>query len=332
MKAYSATLIILALVAASTGACNQSVGPEACAPSFQLVFSARGPHTLQGLYTLDATGTGIKRLTPDSMTVSPRYSCSPDGQWILFAAFANQSSDIWKINRTTRLVTRVVADPAVDDSPEWLHDGSGFVFRSNRSGRYSIWMCDANGLNQRQIIPDTQYTSWPRSSPRLPMIAFSYAWRTIVVLDYQRNLQIPVTPDSLDPHSNFFAWSPSGDKLAFEVSRDLYVWDLISSLRRYWTDNNHIFNPIWSPDGQQIAFNAFDTLKVLNLSSRAVRPLMSGMAYAGRSSWSPDGSTIAVEALNPPWILLVAADGGSVKAVPVGENVAVHPQWINAVW
>jgi Tol biopolymer transport system component len=332
MKIRLDIAITLALLATGMDACDRSVDSQAQRISYQLVFSAYGPHIWQGIYALDEGGTSIKRLTPDSLSVSYRYSCSPDGESILFSAYWNQNADIWKITRANRVVTRVVSDPSADDSPQWLYDGSGFVFRSNRTGRYSLWMCDANGANPRQVVPDTAYTSWPISSPRRPLIAFSYSFQSLVVLDYERGLHIPVTPDSLKTNSNFFAWSTSGDKLAFEIQHDLYTWDVTRVLQRCWTDSNYIFNPAWSPSGQQIAFNALDTLKVLDLPSRMAYSLTSGMAYAGRSSWSPDGRIIALEAQNPPRIVLVAADGSSSREIPMGENAAVAPQWINAIW
>ena len=84
---------------------------------------------------------------------------------------------------------------------------------------------------------------------------------------------------------------------------------------------------------QHIFFQTVELgLEVLDLSSQTIHSLMSGMAYAGRSSWSPDGRIIAIEARNPPRIMLVAADGSSNREISVGENAAVAPQWINAIW
>jgi len=228
-------------------------------------------------------------------------------------------------------VTRVVADAAMDDSPEWLYDGSGFVFRSNRSGRFSVWMCDANGANQRQVVPDSAYTSGPIPSPRRPLVAYTYSFQTLFVLDYEHNLQIRVTPDSVKMYSGFPAWSAGGDKLAFEAYHDLYIWEVTGSLRKYWTDNNYIYNPKWSPDAKQIAFYALDTLRIFDLSSQLVHPLIPGMGPSGRSNWSPDGRSIAVEKYSTG-IAIVAVDGGSTTEISLGGIAGANPQWINATW
>jgi Tol biopolymer transport system component len=331
MKTHMNRTIIIGLLAVAIGSCDHGVGPDSSMTSFQLLFSGYGPHILQGIYAVESDGVTIKRLTPDSMLLAPLFSCSPDGQSILFAVYANQSSDIWKITRSNRAVTRVVADAAMDDSPQWLYDGSGFVFRSNRSGRFSVWMCDANGANQRQVVPDTAYTSWPIPSPRRPMVAYSYSFQTLFVLDYEHNLQIRVAPDSLRLISTDPAWAASGDMLAFEAYHDLYIWELTGSLRKCWTDNNYIYNPTWSPDAKQIAFYALDTLRIFDLSSQLVHPLISGMGPSGRSKWSPDGRSIAVETY-PTGIALVAVDGGSTTEIRLGGIAATNPQWINATW
>ena len=138
MRPKSYTKSILAILAIAIAACDLSVGPHDSLVPQQLLFVVYGPHIRQGIYSLESDGQSIKRLTPDSLSVSTHYSCSPDGETILFSAYYNQNSDIWRISRSSKSVTRVISDPSVDESPQWLHEGSGFVFRSNRSGRYSI--------------------------------------------------------------------------------------------------------------------------------------------------------------------------------------------------
>ncbi len=268
------------------------------------------------------------------MSVSPRFSCSPDGQSIPFAAYSNGTTDIWKITRDNTTPVRVVASSGMDDSPRWLYDGSGFVFRSNRTVRFTLWMCDPNGNDQKQIVPDTGngYTSWPIPSPRLPLIAFSRSFGTMFVFDYAHGTLVQLTPDLVEPNSNFPAWSPLGDKLAFEVQHGLYVWGASKGLRSYWTDDDFIFNPSWSPDGQEIAFNAWDRLEALNLATHEVRSVASGMAYGGRCCWSPDGRMIAMETQDPPRIVVMPRNGGIGYELLMGEDAAVAPKWIKAIW
>ena len=62
-------------------------------------------------------------------------------------------------------------------------------------------------------------------------------------------------------------------------------------------DLDQVFNPTWSPDGAQIAFSAirggFSDLYVVDLKTRAVRPLTSDPYADLHPSWSPDGRSIA---------------------------------------
>ena len=332
MRTQYAIWLLTAALSFAFLSCEHSTESVETTTAPQLLFSVYGPHIQQGIYASEKGGVAVIRLTPDSMFSPARYSCSPDGEAILFAVYSNGNSDIWKITRRDRTLTRVTSGPAFDEGPQWLYDGSGFVFRSNRSGRYSVWMSDANGGNLRQIAPDTGNTFWPSTSPKYPLIAYSMNGDTPYIYDYDRNILIPLAPDSLKTNASSLAWALSGDKVAFESGHTLYTWSLTGGLQKGWIDEEYIWNPVWSPDGTEIAFNSYDRLEVVNLLSGKSRVVGYGMAYGGRSSWSPDGNRIAFESLNRPCIVMVPPDGRWNLGVPVGENAAVAPQWINAIW
>ncbi len=111
------------------------------------------------------------------------------------ALVSNDSGDdeIWVINRDGSNALRLTETneaynaqhigkdnflPEVNGHPSWSPDGTQIVFWSNRSGNRQIWLMDADGSNQRLLLPPTAYADWdpvwikytdpPPSLERLP--------------------------------------------------------------------------------------------------------------------------------------------------------------------
>jgi Tol biopolymer transport system component len=62
------------------------------------------------------------------------------------------NSDIWVANRDGSDLTRLTSYGGSDDQPAWSTDGSKIAFRSVRSGQAKIWIMNADGSNQRNLM------------------------------------------------------------------------------------------------------------------------------------------------------------------------------------
>jgi TolB protein len=67
----------------------------------------------------------------------PAYS--PDGQWILFRSDRDGDGEIYVVNVSSGVETRLTVDGADDGKPAWNNDGSAILWVSNRSGDYEIY-------------------------------------------------------------------------------------------------------------------------------------------------------------------------------------------------
>lgn len=153
------------------------------------------------------------------------------------------------------------------------------------------------------------------------------------------------------------AWSPDGAWLAFVSDRDgkrqLYRIAVAGGEAEKLTSGDEgVANFAWSPKGDQIAFTMIDPvseamkerekrwgeiriededrrythLYVLDLASKAVKPLTTGAFVVGSFDWSPDGTKLAFDHR----ITSDPADGGSadisVVTVATGAREAVVSQ------
>jgi Tol biopolymer transport system component len=83
-----------------------------------------------------------------------------DGQQIAFVRREGDNQDIYIITPQGTNLTRLTDHPAADISPAWTPDNR-LVFYSARNGQWAIYIMDAEGANQRQLVE----IPWQPSQP-----------------------------------------------------------------------------------------------------------------------------------------------------------------------
>jgi|KBSSwiStaDraftv2_1062776.scaffolds.fasta_scaffold158868_2 Tol biopolymer transport system component len=119
------------------------------------------------------------------------------------------------------------------------------------------------------------------------------------------------------------AWSPDGEKIAFERDNQIFVIGVDGSGERRFGIGH---SPAWSPDGLLLAFTSDEGISVASADAFAFRTLVRhdfrDDTYApwdmgvGQPSWSPDGASIAFVSLGdgdtePAQVYLMGADGSN---------------------
>jgi dipeptidyl aminopeptidase/acylaminoacyl peptidase len=162
------------------------------------------------------------------------------------------------------------------------------------------------------------------------------------------------------------AWSPDGSRLAFVSDRtdkrQIYVIDPRGGEGDPLTSlEDGVGSFAWAPDGKRIAYTATEPksaaikerekkygelqvveqdyrmahLFVLDLDTRAIRPLTSGAFTVGAFQWSPDGASIAFDhrVNNTPAssgsadISIVTVANGEVRKLVTQDGPDTNPVW-----
>jgi Tol biopolymer transport system component len=123
----------------------------------------------QGLVNLDFTRSegATWALTDDVHDHAPAFS--PDGSQIAVSYWQHEHWDIHTLmadgsgrTRLTKTPLRAVVEARIkgeegrawnNASPAWSPDGSQIAFLTDRTGRWEVWVMDANGGNQKPLFP-----------------------------------------------------------------------------------------------------------------------------------------------------------------------------------
>ena len=190
------------------------------------------------------------------------------GKHLLFASTRHRdNADIYvqKIGGTT--VTQLTNDPAKDIMPTFSPDGASIAFASDRSGNWDIYLMDISGGKATQITNGPTHDLHPSFSPDGRKLVYcSYGSKSgqweLVVIDVANPAQRQIIGNGLFPQ-----WSPSGDRIVFQRSREkgtrwFSVWtiDYVDGEARRATEiiaanNAAAITPTWSPDGNFLAFS-----------------------------------------------------------------------------
>ena len=279
-----------------------------------------------GIYTMNADGSDVRRLThhPPRNDYQPKWS--PDGKKVVFISSRNEPEpdscssapegcnfEIYVVNAEGSGETRLTNSAGIDRNPSWSPDGSRVVFESKRDGNYEIYAVNADGTGVTRLTNDPRTDGDPEWSPLGNEVAFDRA--------------TPVTPYT-----------------------DIFHVDVVrpdgSDVRELPVPGSYTRSePAWSPDGHWIAFVAFAGQ---NPQIHVARPDGSGdialtddqspdpnyfVAITNRApTFSPDSTQIAFTHVECPFycdyslLQVVNADGSGGRAT-VADNAAQEPDW-----
>lgn len=211
-------------------------------------------------------------------------------------------------------LTHVANDQAAG-SPEFSPDGERIVYESNQSGVFRIWVMDADGDNQTQVVSEEGFEEFqPSWSPDGEKILFSrchffepfgfYDYCDIAVMD-ANGLNV----ETLLSHGRWSnvrpVYSPNGHKIVFSSDRgglQSAVWVMKadgSAPRRLTKPRLEAFWPDWAPDGSRVLFSdkcckpdpSLWTVRPDGGGLRRLTDFRTGIAYVF-PSFSPNGRRI----------------------------------------
>jgi hypothetical protein len=169
------------------------------------------------MYAPLCINTNLQKLTTNVQLGSdvngPYYSAdndpawSPDGNRIAFWSTRDglANPEIYSIAVDGTNLTRLTNNSVEDKNPAWSPDSQRIAYTTRRGGRNEVYVMDANGANDRQII-EGFLPSWSPDGTRLvfndfdPANNFAY---TLYKVNVDGSNRIKITNSSLD------SWNPN---------------------------------------------------------------------------------------------------------------------------
>lgn len=211
------------------------------------------------------------------------------------------NSDIWVANRDGSGLTRLTTYGGSDDQPTWSPDGSKIAFRSARSGQAHIWIMDADGSNQRNLMGDSYNVlggvqgrpsfgtngriyfqiTYPDSTSVLASMPVDGTWQQMTVH----------TPSGYSDTDPAVSWDGSTimlrRRLLSNTTGTIVYTDLNGQQLFSINDPGQGFQPAWSRDDQYIAYaSSPDGLQATNIYVRKrndfwTKHITTGVAIGG---------------------------------------------------
>src|SRR6266853_2115074 len=279
-------------VVAADGGAGQSLPVNGAVAFSQL---SVGSHQ----FVLSGVATNCTLLSPnpamvavtagDTAQTTFQLSCGAPLRPIAFSSNRDYSASIYAMNADGSGVVQLTNNPPDyrlrDGAPAWSPDGTRIAFWTTRNGDWEVWVMNADG----------------RGVTRLTNSLGQFDPAAIVWSPDGSN---PVNLTNNPAADRAPAWSPDGQRIAFETDRDgkvaIYVMNADGSGSAAQLINTAADDgaPVWSPVGTKIGLGAGGDIYVMNADgSNPVNVTNSPDWNSGIVS-SPDGRTIAIGTSN----------------------------------
>ncbi len=289
------------------------------------------------------------------------------GNWTGIGAELLVTGGIWKVNDTVRLELRVFDTfkgemlfgkrygGSADDLRRMIHRfcdelvyrltgrrglfSSRLVFIGKNEGKSSIYTCEFDGQDLKQVVQSDAITLFPAWSPDGRLIAYtSYARGRpeIIVKELGGNESrriafegINITPTWVPGKSGKLAatLSTSGDE-------EIYLLTRSGKIDKRLTDSWGIdVSPTFSPDGRQMAFVSkragSPQIYIKDMETGDIQRLTFEGSYNTEPDWSPEGDRIAYSGMNNGHadIFLIGTDGQGREQLTRDSGSNESPAW-----
>jgi Tol biopolymer transport system component len=199
-------------------------------------------------------------------------SLSPDERTIVVERVdpITQDEDLWVIDRSRDVASRLTADPNIDFMPTVAPDGSSVMFASARSAPPNLFQKVLKGPNaaEERLVPssyNSQPTDW---SPDGRFVIFARLdtrtqwdlWQLPMSATGKERVPVPLVVTEFNEHLGRL--SPDGRRMAYVSDasgrNEVYVRELSGSetVRRISTEGGS--EPRWRGDGRELFYVAAD--------------------------------------------------------------------------
>jgi eukaryotic-like serine/threonine-protein kinase len=226
-----------------------------------LLVLGRGGIAEWQLVWLDRTG---KLLGPvaDKLTNLGNARISPQGDRLAMGIDAGMN-DVWVLDLTRGVRTRLTFGPVQNVGPVWSPDGKWIAYNSDRDGHSTIYRKPSDGSGAEELLlTDDQVvipSDWSRDGKTLLYsrgpVGNSEVWALPLEGERKPWLVVPRTPNSWTGQGSL---SPDGRWLAYTSTEsgtfEVYVVAFHGGQGKWQVSTTEGLQPLWSRDGKQLYY------------------------------------------------------------------------------
>jgi TolB protein len=202
--------------------------------------------------------TGERKRVSARAGINGAPAWSPDGKMLALTLSRKDGDvDVYTLDLSSQVLTRMTFDPGIDTEPSWSADGKKLYFMSDRAGGPQIYEVDvANPQRATRISFEGNYNARPRVSPDGKLLAVVHQdggnYRIAVIDLASKALQV-LTRGRQDESPSF---APNGATLIYATQeRGRGVLATVSvdgrTEERLTTTSGEVREPAWAPFPQR---------------------------------------------------------------------------------
>jgi serine/threonine-protein kinase len=219
---------------------------------------------------------------------TPRLS--PDGTRLALTVLRDANLDVWVLDLTRRVSTRLTFSDGYDADQVWSPDGRFIAFASDRDGTIKLYRKRADGSGQVEHLTDCGTEGqrcYPSSwSPDGRLIAATTeqgdVW--LIPVDDEGEPEPYVASSALELDATF---SPDGRWIAYQSSESgtaaVYVQSYPLGQGKWQVSDGVGWRPRWSPDGSELLYRTDRGMSIVSVDRGAetFQPTMARTLFTG---------------------------------------------------